>query len=270
MRSFKITKFVFMVVVLMLFGVVFGVGCAPAQTTSPPPTVILTLIPTKEIQTPTLNPTNTPLKPTEIPESEDLKISVPGGNEATIDGVLSTEEWEPAYQAELAGGGELLLMQRAGYLFLGVRAKPEPVTSICVDQGDRISILHSSAALGTASYQPGADSWEMIRDFEWCCRETVDSPQAQEHLSVQLEQDNWLASNGRMGAAEEVEFKIGMPDGTIRLAVTSIGAPDYEDIAWWPPEMADDCRSLSMIQGSLPEQAQFSVDNWRTLTAPKN
>ena len=270
MGSPKITKRASRVVVSMIIGLVIGVSCAPATITSLPPTALPTLIPTKEILTPTSLITITPLKPTEIPESKDLEILVPGGNEATIDGVLSPEEWDPAYQTELVGGGELLLMHEGGYLYLGIRAKPEPVTSICLDQGDRVSILHSSAAIGTATYQQGDEAWEMIRGFEWCCREITDSPQAQELRSEHLQQNNWLASNGRMGAAEDVEFKIGMPDGLLRLAITSIGAPDYEDIAWWPVDMADDCRTPRMIQGSLPDQAQFTVENWMTLTASTN
>ena len=141
------------VVVIMIIGLVIGVSCAPATITSLPPTALPTLIPTKEILTPTSLITITPLKPTEIPESKDLEILVPGGNEATIDGILSPEEWDPAYQTELVGGGELLLMHEGGYLYLGIRAKPEPVTSICLDQGDRVSILHSSVAMGTAIYQ---------------------------------------------------------------------------------------------------------------------
>jgi hypothetical protein len=268
MASPNLTKRAFRFVVTMIVGLIIGVSCAPATPNSLPSTASVASIPTIEFPTPTTIPTITPLQPTEIPESKNLEITVPGGNEATIDGVLSPEEWDPAYQAELVGGGDLLLMHKDGYLYLGVRAKPEPVTSICIDQGDQVSILHSSAALGTATYQQGDEGWKKIRDFEWCCRETVDSPQAQENRSDQLQQENWLASNGRMGAAEEVEFKIGMPDGLLRLGVTSIGAPDYEGIAWWPLDMADDCRNLSVIQGSLPDQAQFSVDNWMTLIAP--
>ena len=159
----------------------------------------------------------------------------------------------------------MLLMQEAGYLYIGIRAKSEPVTSICIDQGEQVSILHSSAALGTAIYEQADAVWEMIQDFEWCCRETTDSPQAQESRSDHLEQNGWLASNGRMGTPEDVEFMIFMPDGQLRLAVTSIGAPDYEEIAWWPTEMTDDCRNPQMIRGSIPEQAQFSVENWMML-----
>jgi hypothetical protein len=267
MRSPKINIHATEVIVGILIGVIIGVSCAPATITSLPPTTSNTSPPTKENPTPTSLPTKTPFNPTATPESKRLEIAVPGGREARIDGVLSAEEWASAYQTELAGGGELLLMHREGYLYLGVRAKPEPVTSICVDQGARISVLHSSAALGTAIYQQGADGWQRIREFDWCCRETADSPQAQEHLSEQLEQDNWVASNGRMGAAEEVEFKIGMPEGRLRLAVASIGAPDYEEIAWWPLDMSDDCRNPRMIRGEIPDQAQFAVGEWMILTA---
>jgi hypothetical protein len=264
------SKGAFKFILPVIIGLIFGVSCAPATPVPLLPKTTNTPVPTKESPTPTIFPTETPIKPTQIPETKRLEIVVPGGNEVKIDGILSPEEWEPAYRTELEGGGELLLMHSGGYLFLGVRAKHEPVTSICVDQGDQISILHSSAALGTAIYQPGGEGWEKILDFDWCCRETVDSPQARESRAEQIRQENWLASNGRMGAPEEVEFKIGLPDGSLRLAVTSIGAPDYENIAWWPNEMADDCRNLSMIQGLLPEQAQFSVDNWMTLIAPND
>jgi hypothetical protein len=220
MGSLNIKKRASRVVVIMIIGLVIGVSCAPVTITSLPSTALPTLKPTKEILTPTSFITITPLKPTEIPESKHFDILVPGGNEATIDGVLSPEEWDPAYQTELIGGGELLLMHEGGYLYLGIRAKPEPVTSICLDRGDRVSILQSSAAIGTATYQQGDEVWEMIRGFKWCCREIMDSPQAQELRSEHLQQNNWMASNGRMGAVEDVEYKIGMPDDLLRLAVT--------------------------------------------------
>jgi hypothetical protein len=210
-------------------------------------------------------PTLTPVSPTDTPDSNNPLFIVPGGNAPSIDGSILTGEWESAIQSEMSGGGELLLMHDGGYLYLGVRAKAEPVTSICIDQGERVSILHSSAALGTAIYEQGDAEWEMIQDFEWCCREITDSPQAQENRSEHLEQNDWLASNGRMGTPEDVEFKIYMPEGQLRLAVTSIGAPDYEEIGWWPAEMTDDCRNPQIIRGSIPEQAQFSVEDWMML-----
>ena len=250
--------------ILAVVGLVFFASCVSAgsiadTTEEMPPTGIT--------PTPTLIPTPTPLNPTDTPNSNLSLVIVPGGIAPIIDGSLLPEEWESAIQSEMSGGGELLLMHDGGYLYIGVRAKPEPVTSICIDQGEQVSILHSSAALGTAIYERGDAVWEMIQGFEWCCREITDSPRAQESRSEHLEQNNWLASNGRMGAPEDVEFKIYMPEGQLRLAVTSIGAPDYEEITWWPVEMEDDCRNPQIIRGSIPEQAQFSMDNWMMLMA---
>ena len=166
----------------MSAGLIFGVSCSPASTPTQLTEAQPTAAPTKTIPTPTptpaMQPTNTSLPPTDEPEGKDITVVVPPGNEAVIDGVLSPDEWGSAIQIDLVDESQLFLMHAGGYLYLGIRAKPEPVTSICVDQIDQVSILHSSAALGTAVYQLGDGVWEQIKDFEWCCRETTDSPQA--------------------------------------------------------------------------------------------
>lgn len=266
MERSKITTHIFNLVVIMSVSLIIGVGCAPTSTPSQPIEAQPTLTPTEIIPTPTSQPTKTPLPPTDEPEEKDLAIVVPPGNEATIDGVLSPDEWESAIQINLVDEGQLFLMHAGGYLYLGIKARPEPVTSICVDQSGQVSILHSSAALGTSIYQQGDTIWEQIKDFEWCCRDTTDSPQAQEARQTHLVKDGWVASNGRMGNPEEVEYQIAMPDDSLRLAVASIGAPNYSSVISWPEELVDDCSSLDMIGGPIPEQAQFSVEEWITLT----
>jgi hypothetical protein len=259
----------------LIISLIIGVGCAPNSTPSQPaapqptitqPTTASTIIiPTP---TPTSEPTDTSLPPTDQPEEDAIQIVVPAGSEAVIDGVLSEDEWAPASQIDLDEESQLFLMHAGGYLFLGMRGKPEPVTSICIDQTEQVSILHSSAAIGTSVYQLGDGDgiWEQTRDFEWCCRETTDSPQAQEALSIHLQEEGWVANNGRRGVPEEVEFQIAMPDNSLRLAVNSIGPPYYRSVLTWPGDLQDDCSSLEMITGPIPEQAQFSLEDWVTLS----
>jgi len=266
MERSKITTHIFNLVVIMSVSLIIGVGCAPTSTPSQPIEDQPTLTPIEIIPTPTSQPTKTPLPPTDEPELKDLDIVVPPGNEATIDGVLSPDEWESAIQIDLVDEGQLFLMHAGGYLYLGIKAKPEPVTSICVDQSGQVSILHSSAALGTAIYQMGDAMWEQIKEFEWCCRDTTDSPQAQEARQTHLFEEGWVASNGRMGNPDEVEYQIAMPEDELRLAVTSIGAPNYKSVISWPGDLADGCSSLDMLTGPIPEQTQFSVEEWITLT----
>jgi len=221
---------------------------------------------TENIPAPTSQPTETSLPPTDGPEVEASEIVVPAGTVAIIDGVLSADEWEAAIQIDLVDESQLFLMHAGGYLYLGMRGKPEPVTSLCIDQSEQVSILHSSAAIGTAVYQFGDGVWELVRDFEWCCRETTDSPQAQAALGKHLQDEGWVANNGRVGVPEEIEFQIAMPDNSLRLAVNSIGPPYYRSVLSWPNDLADDCSSLEMITGPIPEQAQFSLEEWITLS----
>ena len=262
--------------VLLVF-LSFGFGCtqAPSQTVILQPTFtqesikptikIPTPTSTITIPTPTIQPTATQSPATAVARTEPLEFSVPPGKMANIDGVLSADEWSAALAIDLDGENQLFLMHAGGYLYLGMRGKPEPVISICLDQVDQVSILHSSAAIGTAIYQPVEGVWELVKDFEWCCRETEDSTRAQEALDMQLELDGWVANNGLRGVPEEVEFQIAMPDDSLHLAVNAIGPPSYRSVLSWPRELADDCSRLSMITGPIPEQAQFSQADWVTL-----
>lgn len=274
--STRKTKLIAVLVVLLSI----GFGCTPApsqsQTAAPQPTFtqvkikptikIPTPTSTITIPTPTVQPTETQSPATAVARTEPLEFSVPPGKMANIDGIFSADEWGAALAIDLDGENQLLLMHAGGYLYLGVRGKPEPVISICLDQVEQVSILHSSAAIGTAIYQPVEGIWKLVKDFEWCCRETGDSTRAQEALDRQLELDGWVASNGRRGIPEEVEFQIVIPDDSLRLAVNAIGPPSYRSVLSWPRELADDCSRLSMLTGPIPEQAQFSQADWVTLS----
>jgi len=280
MPSSKITTRSNTIIVIMVSSLIIGAGCAPTSTpsqpTAPQPTIAQpsstpteifpTPMLTEILPAPTSQPAETFLPPTAELEVEASEIVVPAGNEAIIDGVLSADEWEAAIQIDLDDESQLFLMHAGGYLYLGMRGKPEPVTSICLDQTEQVSILHSSAAIGTAVYQIGDGVWELVREFEWCCRETTDSPQAQEALGTYLQDEGWVANNGRVGVLEEIEFQLAMPDISLRLAVNSIGPPYYRSVLSWPNDLADDCGSLEMITGSIPEQAQFSLEEWVTLS----
>jgi len=201
----------------------------------------------------------------EITASQGLSLEIPSAERPILDGTISPEEWSGAYQTELSGGGELLLVTADGYLFLGIRTKPDPVISICLDRGREIAILHSSAALGTAIYKQGENTWNQVQGFAWSNRFATNSPEAQSDRESILKRDGWAASTGRMGTPEDVEYQITIPKGVIRLAVSAIGAPDYEEVAIWPADAAG-CGNIQLLGGPIPDSAQFSPEGWMTVT----
>lgn len=200
---------------------------------------------------------------------EELIIEVPLGRPATLDGALDPDEWAGAYAETLASGIDVYFMQAAGDLYVGLRTKPRPVTSICVHRGTEIAVLHASAAVGTAIYRPAAGAWDLVRGFSWACRDTTDSPEAQAERDEYFQKEGWVGTNGLMGMALGMEFRIAMPLGTMRLAIANIGAPDYQDVASWPAGLTDGSQNLQLLHGPPPPHLLFSPGQWAVIaTAP--
>jgi len=195
-----------------------------------------------------------------------MTIAVPQGSSPVIDGVIAPGEWESARRELFLDGSELLLMHAGGHLYLGIRANTPGmiIGNVYVECGHEITILHSSAALGTAAYQKGADTWQQVRDFSWSCRDTSDSEAAQAERATFLRTEHWVAANARMGIPNELEYQVGIPEDTMRLAVVFLRASDPNERIPWPAALEDDCTRPT--SGGLPEIMDFSPRQWGTLT----
>jgi len=253
-------------VVVMILATMVVAGCATDQSTSPAAsTRTPEILPTATLMTPTASA----VLPTDTPSQGSLTIDVPRGDPPTLDGALLPHEWASAREATISETSELLLMHDGEYLYLGIRAGEVGVGSICVDQGDRVKVLHSSMALGTAVYEQREDDWRVSSRFSWSCSDASDSPQAQAERTEHLETYHWLASNMSMGNPGEMEFQIAMPEGELRLAVTYLQASGGggEEIAWWPADLPHGgCRDVNLIQAHEPNVLQFSPENWVVFT----
>lgn len=224
---------------------------APSASATSQPTVTATAV---AVATATAGATATP---------ESLIIEVPQGDAATIDGIFSPGEWDAALTADLTPAGELMLMHDDGYLFLAMRSQRLGYGSICVIQDDVISILHASAALGVAVFEPDDDGWQRTRQFEWCCRSLTDHAERDAHF----EREGWVASLGLMEPDEEMEYQIPLDEGTLTLAVVYGGGTRFGSALWWPRSLRDDCRRVVSLSGNPPERLNFSPEQWVTIIA---
>jgi hypothetical protein len=198
-------------------------------------------------------------------ETYQQTVSVPVGIAPTIDGTLSQGEWDDATVESFTDGSQLLLLQAGDFIYMGIKAVvPEMIAgNIFISSGDEITILHASAALGTAIYQSGMDGWHQTQDFTWRCRNAGSSQAAQAERTEFLQDEGWLAANGLMGTPNELEYQIKIPDQDFRLAVVYIKATyPYEKVPW-PVNLDDDC--IQPSSGGLPGVMQFSPAQWARL-----
>jgi hypothetical protein len=251
-------------------------GCSEEQQTTATsqvvptvPVLSLTTIPSPTaVLSSTTNPTPTAVpSPPAIPSPTAAEtIDAPAGDPATIDGLFTPGEWDKALTIDLADG-ELLLMYAGDYLYLGIRSERLGLGSLCVNWHDEISILHSSAALGTASYVKAGVGWQKTRDFTWTNRDFSNSQRAVAEGQEHLERENWLASNGRMGHDSEMEYQIALTNDEIVLGVTYLMSPEYETTEYWPDTVGPGCRHFTPSPGGPPVTVDFSPETWMTVMA---
>ena len=155
-------------------------------------------------------------------------------------------------------------MHDSEYLYLGIQASPQGVGSVCIDRGDEVAVLHSSAAVGMAVYQIQADgnSWHKTQDFSWCYRGTSSRETDGQERQRQLAENGWLASNAHMGNATEMEYQITITEVPLRLAIAHLQAPEYQSLAYWPEGLKDSCREIQLLTGPLPDELYFSPQFW--------
>jgi hypothetical protein len=189
-------------------------------------------------------------------------LAIPQGAPVTIDGTLSSAEWNAAYVETFADGSELLLIRDAEYLNLAIRATTEEIiaANVYTEENGEVIIRHASAALGTGIYQLGETGWLKTQDFLWQCRATDNSETSKDERRMFLEQEGWLATNSRIGTPNELEYQIKITGENLYLAVAFMRISEPERRIFLPLDLADD--TTQPTPGGLPETRIFSPPTW--------
>jgi hypothetical protein len=132
-------------------------------------------------------------------------------------------------------------------------------------RGDQVSVLHSSAALGTAIFQHEGGAWKRIQNFSWRCRDIGFSEAAQAARLEFLQQEGWLAANARMGTPNELEYQIELTESISAMALNILQVLEPNP---FPAGLEDDC--VQAFPGGIPEEMQFSIRDWVQLELEEN
>jgi TolB protein len=206
----------------------------------------------------------------------DLTTIVPVGAPVALDGLFSPGEWDRGLHQEFTDGGEVILMQDGRYLYLGIHENFDglTVTSVFIEFGDEISVLHVSGSLGTAIFKRGDHGWQLTQSFAWELDGVTSHSAAHEKKRQDFMAANgWLASLGSMTETEEIEFQIAIPNGPFRIAVAYLRPPSHSRATWWPANLSHDCLNAELLQGNAedlnrPPLLQFAPETWATLWVP--
>jgi len=190
-------------------------------------------------------------------------------NPPLIDGTLSPGEWDGAREESFKNGSQLFLQTDSKYLYLGIRSNSAGMLmgNVFIQSGDTISILHISAALGTAIYQQGTEGWHLIQDFNWQCRDAGNSQAALDERRAFLEQSGWLGSISYMGIPEELEYQIELTAEPMYLFVVFENV-DYAGLKFiWPTQVED--HSGELTHGDSTSNLSITTEGWAEITVDR-
>lgn len=197
----------------------------------------------------------------------ELKIARIEGHAPIIDGLIETGEWSSATELGVAFGVSARVVRGDGRLFVLVRGLPETdgVVSVGVAKGDRVWVLHSSQALGTAEYRrkAGAAAWVIERRFEWACREPAATVAGQREREKHFGAEGWSASTAVDRAQDReivIDGRFADEAGTVRLAI-AIFAPG----AVFPASLADGMTDRGLQMGEAVQTLKFETSAWYSI-----
>lgn len=186
-------------------------------------------------------------------------LSVPSGESPTIDGVVSTGEWDAAASTRMTDGSPLHWMYSDETLSVALEGSDLGAVNLAIATGDEVWILHSSAALGSALYTRDDSTWTLAHEFSWCCRSTNDDAGRQALLA----EEGWHANIGFAGDVGVVEYEVVLPWKGALAAVSY--QTESSDPAYWPTDLSGDTEAD--LIGPWPEAKEFPSDEWYRLEA---
>lgn len=197
------------------------------------------------------------------------RISVPRVNKApVIDGKVNDAEWKQAARVALGNNqGQALLMHDGSFLYVGLIGAKPGIGSLCVRGRTGVRILHASAALGTAAFEPEKGKWRMTRSFTWTNRDTGPSEAAIADRKKMLSTEGWFASTSAT-AMPEREFQIpvrGQKEVPLVLGFVTY-TPEEQKLYFWPATNEDDCSDVELSSGFTGRDFTFDPDKWGVAT----
>jgi len=214
-----------------------------------------TTLPPPSTSTSTEAPTTTAPPSTTTTAVAVGTLSVPRGEAPTIDGVLEAGEWADAVIVPVDDDLSLLWIHADGSLYMGVRQTRLGAVNLLVAEGDRVRVLHSSAALGSAFYaRQDDDTWTMEHGFDWCCR----VPSDEAGRAALFASEGWTATIGGAGVAGEIEFQVEFEPGDVWIAVTWVGSAT--EVTVWPSGLSNE--EEESLYGTRTGPEAFHPETW--------
>jgi hypothetical protein len=187
--------------------------------------------------------------------------NTPTPSPLVIDGSIQPGEWDEAEHFTTSDGSDLYLLREGDLLYLAVDGSTTRTLggNIFLAQGERVRIMHISAALGTAEYHQDGENWSIVRNFEWKHRLSNNSEAALAERQVYQDQEGWSAPNANTGTPDHLEMQIELGTKPNQMAISLFRSYSNTRLLW-PDGISDDAGET--FSDGLPASLDLDPNTW--------
>lgn len=197
--------------------------------------------------------------------ADKIKLKKITANVVT-DGKIEAAEWRGAAEFPLAGGGKIFFKFDGEFLHVGVNGLEKGWCHLYLteNRGEKIRVLHASAALGAVVYRRSAkDLWQPEKPFAWNLRETILNEKTEKKLDDYLAENGWMANNNNLGSGNEIEFSIKIEkEKRKNYKLAAVYTSDGKKVQFFPTALTGDALDSELIYGKTPPDLDFKIKSW--------
>jgi hypothetical protein len=195
-------------------------------------------------------------------------IAVPRAGPIVVDGQLGEAAWQNGVSFPLAPGGEVRFVHDGSALYVGVRVPNGLLFHLCLASGDTVRVLHSSAAIGHATFSRDGTDWSRVADFAWALRGNQPADSIAVARQAHLGSQGWVANaqGGPQPAVTEFALDLARLGAGPRIGLAVAVATNPLSPLVWPDSVQDGCGEAPLLFGTAPPRASFTPRSWWPIT----
>lgn len=187
------------------------------------------------------------------------------------DGQLTDAEWKSSQRTGLGEAGRISVLEDEAGVRVALAAGNDGIASLFVFDGERVHVLHASAALGTAVFvRDSGGHWRNTQDFTWEARQPDDAAACEAFRA----KHGWLANvtpprpgqqhgGDREFVVDLAHFRKSEP---LRIAAGYLHLrKDAFSVDAWPANVQDAVTSIPLHQGVVAGDYAFTPERWHAV-----
>jgi hypothetical protein len=186
-------------------------------------------------------------------------------NKIKTDGILSPGERDNTKAHDLGNGNTLFTKTNGAVLYVALAGSASFWAHVYLSDGERIQVMHASAALGAIEYKREKTLWHTQDNFRYEMRDRVYNNEVEARMNEYFTKNGWVANNNNLGDRKTIEYRLDLTKWKTPVYFACVLANNDMSLYHFPSDLKDDTALAKLVQGYAVDSLRFEPASWETI-----